>query len=40
VIFACVALLMPRGIVGSLLDLNDHFRGRAHAPSGAPDATS
>ena len=32
VIFACVALLMPRGIVGYLLELNDRLRLRAAAP--------
>jgi branched-chain amino acid transport system permease protein len=32
-IFACVALLMPRGIVGYLLDLNDRLRTRATAPA-------
>src|SRR5262245_36952191 len=32
IIFACVALLMPRGIVGYLLDLSDHLRARAATP--------
>jgi branched-chain amino acid transport system permease protein len=35
VIFACVALLMPRGIVGYLLDLNDYLR--AHTAKAAAD---
>jgi branched-chain amino acid transport system permease protein len=40
-IFACVALLMPRGIVGYLLDLNDRLRTRAPAPvSNDTDAAS
>jgi branched-chain amino acid transport system permease protein len=30
-IFACVALLMPKGIVGNLLDLNDRRKIRAAA---------
>ena len=29
IIFACVALLMPKGIVGSLLDLNGRWKVRA-----------
>jgi branched-chain amino acid transport system permease protein len=32
-IFACVALLMPRGIVGYLLDLNDRLRERVTSPT-------
>ena len=40
-IFAGVALLMPQGIVGYLLDLNDHLRRRAAAPaSGDPEDAS
>jgi branched-chain amino acid transport system permease protein len=40
IIFACVALLMPRGIVGYLLDLGDSPRPRAAAPpSGDTGAT-
>ena len=31
IIFACVALLMPKGIVGNLLDLNDRRKVRAAA---------
>ena len=31
-IFACVALFMPRGIVGYVLDLNDRLRRRGAAP--------
>ena len=31
IIFACVALLMPKGIVGSLLDLNGRRKVRAAA---------
>jgi branched-chain amino acid transport system permease protein len=41
VIFACVALLMPRGIVGYLLDLNDHLRTSAAAlAAGGAEAAS
>ena len=40
-IFACVALLMPRGIVGYLLDLTDHLRTRASVPAaGGTEAAS
>ncbi len=40
-IFACVALLMPRGIVGYLLDLTDHLRTRAAVPAaGGTEAAS
>jgi branched-chain amino acid transport system permease protein len=35
IIFACVALLMPKGIVGYLLDLNDRLAARgAHSRAG------
>jgi branched-chain amino acid transport system permease protein len=40
VIFACVALFMPRGIVGYLLDLNDRLRMRAAAPADGAKAVS
>lgn len=36
VIFACVALLMPRGIVGYLLDLSDRLAARYAAPRREP----
>jgi len=40
-IFACVALLMPRGIVGYLLDLTDRRRTRAAVPAaGGTEAAS
>jgi branched-chain amino acid transport system permease protein len=40
-IFACVALFMPRGIVGYLLDLNDRLRTRKAAPpAGEMDAAA
>src|SRR5262249_3378896 len=35
-IFACVALLMPKGLVGNLLDLNDRLRCRAAAAQSKP----
>jgi branched-chain amino acid transport system permease protein len=35
-IFACVALLMPKGIVGYLLDLNDRRTGRVAASRREP----
>ena len=33
IIFASVALLMPRGIVGYLLEVSDQLRRRAAAPA-------
>jgi branched-chain amino acid transport system permease protein len=36
IIFACVALLMPKGLVGNLLDLNDRLRSRATARQAKP----
>jgi branched-chain amino acid transport system permease protein len=40
-IFAGVALMMPHGIVGYLLDLNDHLRARAAVPAaGGSEAQS
>jgi branched-chain amino acid transport system permease protein len=36
IIFACVALLMPKGIVGNLLDLNDRRKMRAAASGSKP----
>jgi branched-chain amino acid transport system permease protein len=36
IIFACVALLMPKGIVGYLLDLYDRWRARAAVSSREP----
>jgi branched-chain amino acid transport system permease protein len=39
VIFACVALLMPKGIVGYVLELNDRRSGRA-AASATANATA
>jgi len=36
IIFACVALLMPKGIVGYLLDLNDRLAARSAHSRGGP----
>jgi branched-chain amino acid transport system permease protein len=36
-VFACVALLMPKGIVGYLLDLNDQWTARCAASRREPD---
>ena len=38
VIFACVALLMPKGIVGYLLDIADRRARRAARSAAAEDA--
>jgi branched-chain amino acid transport system permease protein len=39
-IFVCVALLMPKGIVGYLLDLTDRFGRRTAAPAPAAETAA